>query len=239
MAIRILLPFIVLIISLQGCWIPIIVPVGPIVRAIQGPRLCARDYAKVGDRLRTPDGRFATITKIHGTDSGCKSPYLPVLASVSYDEEKQPENKSDSISSDKGTVEETGGASRFNAYDNGTVLDSRTNLMWAAKDNSENINWADAKAYCENYRGGGYSDWRMPTQDELEGLYDSSNSSKATQRNYNVKLTKLIQLSACCPWASETRSSEAAIFNFAYGNRDWYPQSGNDDYRALPVRSAK
>jgi uncharacterized caspase-like protein len=54
---------------------------------------------------------------------------------------------------------------RFIAYDNGTVMDTLTNLMWAAKDNGSDINWTDAKSYCENYRGGGYADWRMPTLD--------------------------------------------------------------------------
>ncbi len=50
------------------------------------------------------------------------------------------------------------------AYDDGLVIDTRTNLMWAAKDNGENVNWNVARVYCENYRGGGYSDWRMPIQ---------------------------------------------------------------------------
>jgi hypothetical protein len=64
--------------------------------------------------------------------------------------------------------------SRFIAYDNGTVLDTRTNLIWAGKDNGGTINWIDAKNYCENYRGGGFTDWRMPTLDKLEGLYDAN-----------------------------------------------------------------
>jgi hypothetical protein len=112
---------------------------------------------------------------------------------------------------------------RFIAYDDGTVLDTRTSLMWAAKDNGSDIKWANAKSYCENYRGGGYSDWRMPTQDELAGLYDRSKSYKATQLHYNIYLTEFIKLSTCCPWASETRGSEAAVFNFLYGYRYWYP----------------
>jgi len=63
---------------------------------------------------------------------------------------------------------------RFVAYDDGTVLDEESGLMWAAKDNGADINWQSAKGYCENYRGGGYTDWRMPTQDELARLYESS-----------------------------------------------------------------
>jgi uncharacterized protein (TIGR02145 family) len=127
---------------------------------------------------------------------------------------------------------------RFIANSNGTVLDTQTNLMWAARDNGSNINWANAKSYCENYRGGGYTDWRMPTQDELAGLYDAGKSYKATQRYYNVNLTELIQLSACCPWASETRGSDAAYFNLG-GKRGWVHQSDASEGRALPVRSAK
>jgi len=76
------------------------------------------------------------------------------------------------------TLKEIGKDGRFIAYDDGTVLDTRTNLMWADKDNSSDINWQGAKSYCENYRGGGYSDWRMPTQDELAGLYDEGKTSK-------------------------------------------------------------
>jgi hypothetical protein len=122
----------------------------------------------------------------------------------------------------------------FIAYDDGTVLDTRTGLMWASKDNGRDINWRNAKSYCDNYRGGGYSDWRMPTQDELAGLYDRN---KKNRRGYDV--TDLIEITACCPWASETRGSEAAIFSFHDGKRYWSDASDASHYRALPVRSGK
>lgn len=127
---------------------------------------------------------------------------------------------------------------RFIAYDNGTVKDTRTGLMWAAKDNGKNITWYNAKRYCEDYRGGGYSDWRMPTQDELASLYDKN---KKNRHGYYV--TSLIDISGSCPWASETRNfdgekrSYAARFAFHTGYRDWYAQYGPYDSRALPVRS--
>jgi hypothetical protein len=127
---------------------------------------------------------------------------------------------------------------RFIAYDNGTVLDMRTNLMWAAKDNGSDINWANAKSYCENYRGGGYTDWRMPTQDELAGLYDAAKTYKS-DCGYNVHLTELIRLTFSAPWASETRGADAALlFDFIFGTRSWALQSCVY-YRALPVRSGK
>ena len=143
------------------------------------------------------------------------------------------------ITAKSSTAGEKGKDSRFIAYDDGTVLDTRTNLMWAAKDNSNPINWANAMSYCQDYRGGGYTDWRMPTLDELAGLYDSSKRYKATQMNYNVGLTEMIQLSSCCVWAAETRGSDAANFGFGLGIRHWAPQSYDGKRRALPVRSAK
>jgi hypothetical protein len=91
------------------------------------------------------------------------------------------------------TGREIGRDGRFIAYNNGTVSDTRTNLMWAAKDNGSNINWANAKSYCENYRGGGYSDWRMPTQDELAGLYDAGKTYKCNC-GHDAHLTELIRL---------------------------------------------
>jgi hypothetical protein len=126
----------------------------------------------------------------------------------------------------------------FISYSNGTILDTRTNLMWAAKDNGSNINWKNAKNYCENYRGGGYTDWRMPTQDELAGLYNTAYTYKSAC-GYNLHLTELIRFSCTWTWASETRGSEAANFLFDSGHRYWSDQSGNDSYRVIPVRSGK
>jgi len=113
--------------------------------------------------------------------------------------------------------------------------------MWAAKDNGSNINWANAKSYCENYRGGGYTDWRMPTQDDLAGLYDAGKSQKmgCAPTLSNHVATDLIDITCCCPWASETRGSVAALFNFILGKRDWTHQSNASLSRALPVRAGK
>jgi len=140
------------------------------------------------------------------------------------------------------TPSEIGRDGRFIAYHNGTVLDTRTNLMWAAKDNGANINWQDAKSYCKNYRGGGYTDWRMPTQDELAELYDETTTNvnlPADDCGGGYHLTNLIHLTCCCPWTSETRGSMAAYFGFSNGRRRWLDQSYMGSTRVLPVRSVK
>ena len=134
------------------------------------------------------------------------------------------------------TLKENRKDGRLIAYDDGTILDTRTNLMWAAKDNGSNIDWVNARSYCDNYRGGGYKDWRMPTQDELEGLYDTSKTYKA-DCGYDAHLTDLIHLTCTAPWASETRGPDAAYFSFIHGKRSWGNQSDDLNSRALPVRS--
>jgi tetratricopeptide (TPR) repeat protein len=122
---------------------------------------------------------------------------------------------------------------RFIAYDNGTVQDTLTGLMWPSKDNGHDINWQNAKRYCENYNGGGYNDWRMPTQDELAELYEAG-----IRYGNQFRKGHIINLTACCPWASEKRS-KPATFGFDGGGRFWSDQPYPGTSRALPVRSTK
>ncbi len=122
----------------------------------------------------------------------------------------------------------------FIAFSNGTVKDTKTGLMWAAADNGEDITWDGSRKYCEDHRGGGFTDWRMPTQDELAGIY---NPSKKNLYGYSV--SELISISSCCPWPSDALGSEAAVFSFSYGGKYWLPKTCSFNSRALPVRDDK
>jgi len=134
------------------------------------------------------------------------------------------------------------GEERFIAYDNGTVMDTKTNLMWAAKDNGSDIGWSEAKFYCENYRGGGFKDWRMPTLDELVGLYNAHKARPAAgARHNNIHVaTELIDITGLYLWASETSTTtnEGAIFDFNAGIRSAFAINMTMS-RALPVRYVK
>ena len=123
------------------------------------------------------------------------------------------------------TANEISRDGRFIAYDNGTVLDAKTGLMWAARDNGLNINWANAKSYCENYRGGGYTDWRMPTRDGLAELYNSR--------------TEQIKLTDSWVWAASPNRSKGELLQFNSGGRLSGERVGAYDGRTLPVRSGK
>ncbi|MGD8284746.1 MAG: DUF1566 domain-containing protein [Desulfobacterales bacterium] len=128
----------------------------------------------------------------------------------------------------------TAASDRYVDHGDGTVTDTKTGLMWAAKDNESPINWKDARSYCQNYNGGGHTDWRMPTLAELASLYDPGVKSK---RGYHV--TKLIDTSAQSLWVSETRGFEAARLNFTHGQVYWLRQSYSGPTRVLPVRIDK
>lgn len=134
---------------------------------------------------------------------------------------------------------------RFVANIDGTIVDMKTNLMWATKDNGRNIDWQNAKRYCENYRGGGYTDWRMPNQDELASLYDDSlpgyesEACSSGRCGGNIKVTNQLHLSSHLIWGLDTLGLEAFLFIFTNGTCGWVFQNGANGIRALPVRNAK
>ena len=71
-------------------------------------------------------------------------------------------------------------SARFVADPKGTVLDSSTGLMWQKTDSyhdrKKGMNWYEALEYVDSKNSekfAGYTDWRLPTLDELRQLWDS------------------------------------------------------------------
>lgn len=70
---------------------------------------------------------------------------------------------------------------RFSEAESGVVADSRTGLMWVLIDSATGgpancMNFERAREYAENLEAGGYTDWRLPTPDELASLYKTEPS---------------------------------------------------------------
>jgi len=143
---------------------------------------------------------------------------------------------------------------QFTAYDDGTVLDTKANLMWAARDNGIALSWPKAKDFAGTYHAGGYTDWRLPTLDELKGLYDKDKTVKSRcqaavddlgQAADEVHVGDLIHLSCTREWTSQPRSDKpdsVTIFDFHSGNEAARPNSENftdTASRVLLVRDAK
>jgi len=133
-----------------------------------------------------------------------------------------------------------GYADRFVDNGDGTVTDTATRLMWAAKDNGRDVTWDQAVVYCENYGGGGHADWRMPTMDELKSLYDKGSSQEIECGFWKVNVAPQIDLTCMFVWSSEKREgSNACSFLFNSGFERIHDIKDSYLERALPVRAQR
>jgi hypothetical protein len=90
------------------------------------------------------------------------------------------------VHASKGQQPTTFGATSANAVSSsgkhetqlsGYWIDPSTGLMWAGKDNFQNYGVSEAMKYCRDLQLARYSDWRLPTIDELQGIYDQQAES--------------------------------------------------------------
>jgi hypothetical protein len=167
---------------------------------------------------------------------------------------KQPTAAPPAKAAEEAPPKETSRDGRFIAYDDSTVVDTKTNLMWTSRDNGGAVSWPAAKSYAGSYRGGGYTDWRLPTLGELADLYDKTKTYKTYclsavnelgEAANEVHATELIRLSCTREWTSQERTEKpgsVAVFDFHSGNDTSRPDS--QDFidtasRVLLVRPAK
>lgn len=61
-----------------------------------------------------------------------------------------------------------GGEDRWEHPGNGILKDAHTQLDWSQDDNGDDIDWNDAKSYCDGKHNG----WRLPSLQELKSIYD-------------------------------------------------------------------
>jgi hypothetical protein len=57
---------------------------------------------------------------------------------------------------------------RFVDNGDGTITDTKRQLMWQKGDNGNEVTFEHAQGYCRNLRLGGHADWRLPKPDELD-----------------------------------------------------------------------
>lgn len=86
------------------------------------------------------------------------------------------------------------------AYDDATVLDSQTGLMWTRGDNGASIDWYAAQRYCAQLRHAGYADWRLPTAQELTTLFPPAKSKNQAQST----ISKLLALTGTHLWSEKS-----------------------------------
>ncbi len=92
-------------------------------------------------------------------------------------------------------------------------IDPATKLMWTNRDNGIYVNWNQAEAYCKSLRVGGYSNWRLPTINELTGIYAPS-----AQHRIKGGIVRYVD----DEWTSSPGSAPEKVvtFNFWIGSRN-------------------
>ncbi|MDM8517753.1 DUF1566 domain-containing protein [Desulfobacterales bacterium HSG16] len=89
----------------------------------------------------------------------------------------------------------------------GTVTDFHTGLMWQQEIGGE-MTWKDALSYCDTLSFSGYSDWRLPTKEELRSIVDYEESYPPINTTYFPSTIHYY------PWSSTTNASYTS---FAWG----------------------
>ncbi|MGB3212953.1 MAG: DUF1566 domain-containing protein [Desulforhopalus sp.] len=121
-------------------------------------------------------------------------------------------------------------------FSGGIIEDSDTRLMWSDRDNGFDLTWHTASKYCENYTAGGYSDWRLPTAEELVDIQRKNIFG-------NSEKSGLIDTHGIFLWTSEKRVSSAQIFSGAglvdtnNGNILFFHPANKIKNRVIPVRN--
>ncbi|MEI6746523.1 MAG: DUF1566 domain-containing protein [Methylococcaceae bacterium] len=112
----------------------------------------------------------------------------------------------------------------FIIHNDGTVTDTKTGLMWRQQEETQRFTWDKAKQYAKTSNFADYSDWRLPTLDELNSLID---------KKYKPTINPLAfpNTSEDCFWSSSptnASSSDCALYVvFSYGFSDFYVKSSN------------
>ena len=96
------------------------------------------------------------------------------------------------------------------------------NLMWAADQSFLPVTKAEAESYCTNLRLGAYSGWRLPTIDELRGIFDENQNSDCGAFHQACHIKNGIKLSWEGVW-----SDTGQTFNFTDGRLGFESSSWN------------
>ncbi len=132
---------------------------------------------------------------------------------------------------------------RFIDNGDGTVTDTKTNLMWVKNgwriDLVSSKTWWDAKKICSKFRKGGYTDWKVPSKREWRSLID-----KSMQWPAMVEPNPFINIIVRMPyWTrnSWTKKSPGAYSSRAYivmlHSGNFYHQNKRERAFIFPVRS--
>ncbi len=122
------------------------------------------------------------------------------------------------------------------ADDDQTFVDGRTGLMWTKYDSQENSSHNFAEGDCGYWRTGGHTDWRLPTIEELEQMYDPDNVS-SIWADWEIHTVDGIELSTPFVWSATMEDEgNAWTLDFRTKERRLRPVERSTNLRTICVR---
>lgn len=142
---------------------------------------------------------------------------------------------------------------RFVDNGDGTITDPQTGLMWAKNSSPGDLTWQDAETYCKTppIAGYKYTDWRMPTIEELKTLYRKDAEGYEADCGLKVRIDSIFEVTCAWLWSSDlpetpsfskdgkerkSRSVMAYVFDLGRGYKYADRMVKKKSKRALPVR---
>lgn len=100
-----------------------------------------------------------------------------------------------------------------------TVRDLTTGLEWMRDDNGWEILWHQAQRWCEAVDWSGVSDWRLPTIQELQALYEAVREEPKASTECGYKWRPVPGMTATCDWywSSNVESDERRAWGLFFG----------------------
>jgi hypothetical protein len=123
---------------------------------------------------------------------------------------------------------------RFIDNGNGTITDTKMNLMWKKTDSFQDTkkwqNWFRGHEYMQIVnleRFGGHEDWRFPYEDEAYSLLELDKANKDKYGD-DLYLDPIFEPgSAGVTWTEDTKESSALVVQYEDGEKVWPSQYAN------------
>jgi hypothetical protein len=104
----------------------------------------------------------------------------------------------------------------------GTVFLVEGNTYWEVSRNLGSHNWNAAKNVASSFRGEGFSDWYLPSKEELNFIY------------LNLQKARIMNLGTDYYWSSSELTDRSAwVQRFSDGNPDYYFKVDTHSVRAV------
>lgn len=96
-----------------------------------------------------------------------------------------------------------------------TFFNNSTNLLWQIKDDGQKRRYSEAKSYCDDLVIGSYSNWRLPSVQDLKSILNYTSSNPATNKKIFLNTKSFAYWTETTTYGYKGHKWEV---DFAYGN---------------------